>query len=73
MPRGIPNRKPTPPPSPALAGTALASIDVVLEELRTLLEARRTEYLSAADLLGDILASMAPKPRIGRPRKDGHA
>ena len=78
MPRGIPNKTRVAQEAPTALtfhplqpGEAphLTSLDVVLEELRALLEARRTEYLSAADIIGNILAAMSPKPRIGRPPK----
>ncbi len=45
------------------------SLERVFEDLRTLLESRRTDYQAAADRITDILSSMAPKPRVGRPPK----
>lgn len=68
MPRGIPNPKPAPPP--AILGDGLASLETVLNEVKVLLETRRTEYLSSAQRIADILDAMAPGPRIGRPRKE---
>ena len=52
--------------STAVAGSTLES---VLGELKVLLETRRMEALTTADRLADILSSLSPKPRIGRPPK----
>lgn len=39
------------------------------DELRTLMEARRAEYQASADRISEILTTLNPKPRIGRPPK----
>lgn len=44
-------------------------LETALEDVRVLLEARREEYQGAADRITEILASLQPKPRIGRPPK----
>jgi len=44
-------------------------LDMVFEDLRVVLEARRAEYQSAADRIRDIIESFAPRPRVGRPPK----
>lgn len=51
----------------AKATETMEPLESTLEDIRVLVEARRVEYLSAAARLQDILLSMAPKPRIGRP------
>lgn len=51
---------------PSLSST-LEPLEAVFTDLRVLLEARRAEYVAAADRITDILTSMQPKPRIGRP------
>lgn len=66
MPRGIPNKKPLPQEPLAVE---MPPLERFFDEMRTLMEARRAEYQSAADRITDILSSMAPKPRIGRPPK----
>lgn len=74
MPRGIPNAKAIPASTVLETATALAvptdSLERVLEELKILLRARRTEFQSAADRISEILTSMEPKPRVGRPPKN---
>lgn len=44
-------------------------LERIFDDLRTMLEARRQEYQMAANRITDILTSMEPKPRIGRPPK----
>lgn len=68
MPRGIPKTK------TSTVGTngdlvEQQPLERIFDDIRTLLEARRGEYQMAADRITDILTSMAPKPRIGRPPK----
>lgn len=69
MPRGIPNSKPTTPSPNGDTESGLKPLEVTLEEVRTLLESRRQEYQVSADRIVDILGSLDPKPRIGRPPK----
>lgn len=68
MPRGIPNHK-TAPSTNGDADPGLKPLEVTLDEIRTLLESRRQEYQVSADRIGDILTTLSPKPRIGRPPK----
>lgn len=44
-------------------------LEAALDDIRVLLEARRAEYQSAALRITDILSSLTPKPRVGRPPK----
>ncbi len=46
-----------------------SSMDELLEDIRTLLAARRAEHTAAMSSIDDILTSITPKPRIGRPTK----
>ena len=48
---------------------AVAPLDSALDDIRVVLEARRAEYQGAVDRITDILNTLAPKPRIGRPPK----
>lgn len=55
--------------NPAAANT-LEPLESVFDDLRVLLEARRNEYQGAADRISEILQTLAPKPRVGRPPKN---
>lgn len=61
MPRGIPNAKPVPVATPE-------PLEAALDDIRMLLEARQSEYQSAANRISDILATLNPKPKVGRPK-----
>lgn len=54
-------------PSPAVADSS--ALEGVFEDMRVMLTAKRAEYQAAADRISEILATIAPKPRIGRPPK----
>lgn len=67
MPRGVPNKKPLPSP---LEGNLLSPLETTLDEIRSLLEARRAEYSGSVERITEILQSLTvPTPRIGRPPK----
>jgi len=42
-------------------------LEQLFEDMRTMLTAKRAEYQAAADRISDIIGSITPKPRIGRP------
>lgn len=47
----------------------LEPLESTLDDVRVLLEARKALYQGASDRITEILASLQPKPRIGRPPK----
>ena len=49
--------------------SGLSTLDAVLDDMRALLEARKAECLASADRITDILSTIAPRPRVGRPPK----
>lgn len=52
-----------------LTAPQVEPLEGVLDDIRVLLEAKRLEYQTAVDRISDILGTLAPKPRIGRPPK----
>jgi hypothetical protein len=57
--------------TPEVLATEQQPLERIFDDLRVLLEARRQEYHAAAERITEILTSMAPKPRVGRPPKKG--
>lgn len=55
------------------AMNGLSSLESVFEDMRVMLEARKADYLASAERINEILSSMSPKPRVGRPPKARHA
>lgn len=70
----MPRKAAATPQSAAVAATTVGlsnepALESTLNEMAVFLESRRAEFQSAADMLSDILGTIKPKPRIGRPPK----
>lgn len=50
-----------------------STLEGLFDDMRVMLEARRADYLASAERVTEILQTLAPRPRVGRPRKTAQA